>query len=52
MITFVCDDCKAEVTDVVGIRVPNPPLCLTCMFIRDQPEEARAELRRVLKVDE
>lgn len=46
MVTFLCIDCRVEVTDVVGECVPDPALCMVCKVIRSVSEEDRPALRK------
>lgn len=48
MVTYDCIDCGIEVTNVSTSLAPDPPLCLTCRFVRDVPEEEREAVRKFL----
>ena len=47
-VEFDCIDCGTHVWHAGVNAVPEPARCFCCVFIAEQPEEDRAQLRRLL----
>jgi len=50
-IEYECLDCGIYVFNAGLTRLPDPQVCLTCGFIRTQPEDIQAELRKALHAE-